>query len=146
MAERGIHQWAVRDRPEDLYHAQVDLGLWHVVDARRGDPTFEAGGLRGAVRLSTEIDMADLGDPGVPAVFAHGLMADLREAGNGVGTLLLDGMVEYCTTNALELIRIDCVAGVRPFYTRYGFEETGDTNVFDGDPPIVTYVMDYALS
>lgn len=146
MTLRGIHQWAHRNRPYEDYLQQVYDGVWHVVDARPSDPTFADGGLRGAVRLTSVVEHAGLGDPGRPALFAHGLMADLRETGNGVGTQLLTGIAHLARERGLSLIRISCVESLIPFYTKFGFRLTGATTSFPTSPPIVTYVMDYEVS
>jgi GNAT superfamily N-acetyltransferase len=75
--------------------------------------------------------------PAVPAWRLRGMATDADRRGEGLGTLVLDALLEHCRTEGGGELWCNARTGARTFYLRAGFTVVGDEWV---DPEIGPHV------
>lgn len=124
LASRGIDQWRPGEVPAATIQEQADRGEWYVLR----DESVIAG-LR---ILWSDPDFWGPDDGG--SIYVHGLMVDLRRAGEGLGSELLEWAARLGGQHGKARLRLDSALtnpGLTRYYERLGFTPKGQRQVGD---------------
>lgn len=120
MHDLGIDQWHHGEVGHERIREQVTRQEWWLL-------RIPDGAVAATIRILDE-DPTIWGPSGRRALYLHGLMVGRRYAGLRLGQQLLAWGAAQARAQAVELLRLDCVASNRAlcdYYVRRGFNRVG---------------------
>lgn len=122
LASRGIDQWRPGEVPVATIQEQVDRAEWYVLR----DESVIAG-----LRILWS-DPDFWGPDDGSSIYVHGLMVDLRRAGEGLGSELLEWAARLGSQHGKARLRLDSALtnpDLTRYYERLGFIPKGQHEV-----------------